>query len=131
LDSSQIELKGSEIESILWDAGVLRIRFAKAYILKSMTGSRERTRWWQAGDLTIEGGEQPAQLPEGPQISAGGDLEANVFVYRDSIPIPLSSRGRIRFVLRLESREDPVIAEGERVDLELRDVPKYIEHIRR
>jgi hypothetical protein len=130
VDSSQIELKGSEIQSIDWAEGVLRIRFARALIVKSMTGSRERTRWWQAGDLVLEGVASAAALPQGQWICVGGDLDANVFTYRDLIPIPFSSHGHIRCLLRLEGLPGPVIAEAIGARLELEGVPKYIEHIR-
>ncbi|MGE5153715.1 MAG: hypothetical protein ACM3ST_06835 [Bdellovibrio bacteriovorus] len=131
MDSSQIDLPGSEIASIEWDQGTLRIDFSRAYILKSMTGSKERTRWWQAGALVIEGVESPPALPQGPLVCAGGDIEENVYTYRDMIPIPLTSRGSIRCLLRFEGREDPFIAEGGAIRLEMSEVPKYIEHLGR
>jgi hypothetical protein len=130
LDSSQIELRGSEIESIDWAGGTLRIRFARAMVQKSMTGSRERTRWWQAGELVLEGVESPPVLPLGPQICAGGDLDANVFTYRDLIPIPFANRGHIRCLLRLQGQAEPLIVEALAARLALDGVPKYIEHIR-
>lgn len=130
MDSSQIELPGSQIASIEWAQGVLRLRFARALIVKSMTGSRERTRWWQAGELILEGVEIAPAMPPGPQVCAGGDLDANVFTYRDMIPIPFASRGLVRCEIRLEGEPSPLIAEGSAVRLELEDVPKYIEHIR-
>lgn len=130
MDSSQIELKGSEIQSIDWAEGLLRIRFARALIVKSMTGSRERTRWWQPGDLVLDGVVSAPALPQGSGVCAGGDLDANIFTYRDLIPIPFSSRGHIRCQLRLEGLPEPVIAEATGARLELEGVPKYIEHIR-
>ena len=78
LDSSSIELKGSEIEAIDYDGDRLEIRFARAYLVKSMTGSAERTRWWQAGSLVIEGAEVAERPPEGPLVCAGGDLDENI-----------------------------------------------------
>ena len=53
MDSSSIELPGSEVESIQLEKDTLRVRFSRAYIIKTMTGSTERTRWWQAGDLVL------------------------------------------------------------------------------
>jgi hypothetical protein len=131
LDSSQVDLPGSEIASIELDQGTLRISFGRAYILKSMTGSKERTRWWQAGTLVIEGVEEPLALPQGPLVCAGGDIEENVYTYRDMIPIPLASRGAIRCLLRFEGRDDPLIASGRAIRLEMTEAPKYIEHLGR
>lgn len=130
MDNSQIELKGSELDSIDWAQGVLHIRFSRALILKSMTGSRELTRWWQTGELVLEGVQTPPDLPQGPRICVGGDLDANVFTYRDLIPIPFASRGHIRCLLRLQGVSEPTIVEAVAVRLELEGVPKYIEHIR-
>lgn len=130
MDSSSIELPGSEIERIMLDDGILRIRFSRATIIKTMTGSVERTRWWQAGDLVIEGAREQGPWPKGPVVCAGGDLDENIYTYRDMLPIPLESRGRIRCELRFAGGEPPLTVEGETVRLDLFDVPKYIEHVR-
>ncbi len=130
MDNSQVELKGSEIHAIDWVDGVLHIRFARASIIKSMTGSRERTRWWQAGDLVFEGVVSVPTLLQGPRMCVGGDLDVNVFTYRDLIPIPFASRGHIRCLLRLEGQSEPVVVEAVAGRLDLEGVPKYIEHIR-
>jgi hypothetical protein len=130
MDSSSIELPGSEVESIELDGDRLKLRFSRAYIVKTMTGSVERTRWWQAGDLILEGAEAQVSLPVGPLVCAGGDLDENVYTYRDMIPIPLDSRGHIRCELRFRDTDQCLSARAESVRLQLDDAPKYIEHIR-
>jgi len=130
MDSSSIELPGSEIETILWDGETLRVRFARAYIVKTMTGSAERTRWWQKGELVIGGAEVEGELPQGPLVLEGGDLVENVYTYRDMIPLPLESRGTIRCNFRFRGTDTRLLAQGERVRLEMEATPKYIEHIR-
>ncbi|MGA7980114.1 MAG: hypothetical protein WCA32_07770 [Chromatiaceae bacterium] len=130
MDSSSIELPGSEVESISLEDGRLRVRFSRAYIVKTMTGSPERTRWWQTGDLIMDGAEPEAALPEGPLVCAGGDVEENVYTYRNMIPIPLDSRGRTRCALRFRGTDVQLIVSGETIRVEMIDVPKYIEHIR-
>ncbi|QIK38994.1 hypothetical protein GWK36_14450 [Caldichromatium japonicum] len=130
MDSTSIELKGSEIEEIALAGDILEIRFARAYLIKTMTGSIERTRWWQAGSLIIEDAEVPERPPEGPLVCAGGDLEANIYVYRDMIPLPFADRGAIRCELRFEGTLSRLCATGRDARLEMRDVPKYIEHLR-
>lgn len=131
MDSSQIDLPGSAIGSINLEQGTLRVHFTRAYILKSMTGSKERTRWWQVGSLVIEGVEGNPEIPEGPLVCAGGDIEENVYTYRDMIPVPLASRGTIRCLFRFEGRGAPLIATGRAVRLEMTGVPRYIEHVSR
>jgi hypothetical protein len=130
MDSSSIELPGSEVESVSLEDGRLRVRFSRAYIVKTMTGSPERTRWWQTGDLIMDGAEPEAALPEGPLVCAGGDVEENVYTYRNMIPIPLDSRGRTRCALRFRGTDVQLIVSGETIRVEMVDVPKYIEHIR-
>ena len=130
MDSSSIDLPGSEIESIELDNGVLRVRFSRAYIIKTMTGSVERTRWWQAGDLVMEGAEVEGELPRCPLVCAGGDVGENVYTSRDMIPLPLDSRGRTHCALSFEGSDQKLIANAQTVRLEMRDAPKYMEHIR-
>ncbi len=130
MDSSSIELPGSEVEFIELEKDTLRVRFSRAYIIKTMTGSTDRTRWWQAGDLVLDEAEIDGPLPRGPLVCAGGDIDDNVFTYRDMIPIPLASRGRIRCELRFRDTASSLSAHGRAVRLELEEQPKYIEHIR-
>jgi hypothetical protein len=130
MDSSSIELPGSEIETMTVEHGRLTIRFSRAYIVKTMTGSVERTRWWQAGSLIMDGAQLESELPAGPLVCDGGDVEENVYTYRDMIPIPLDSRGRTGCDLRFRGTDFRLRACGETIRLEMLDVPKYIEHIR-
>jgi hypothetical protein len=130
MDSSSIELPGSEIDSIILEGDRLRIHFSRAYIIKTMTGSEERTRWWQAGNLVMEGVDIESALPEVPLICIGGDVEDNVFTYRDMIPLPLDSRGRTGCDLRFRDTDARLKVAADAVRLEMAEVPKYIEHIR-
>ncbi|MEY6432721.1 hypothetical protein ABC977_09920 [Thioalkalicoccus limnaeus] len=130
MDTSHIELPGSVVDRIDLAEGVLRIRFARAYIIKTMTGSVEATRWWQAGTLILEEAEAEGPIGQGPLTCDGGEIDENVYTYRDMIPIPFQSRGRIGCQFVFRDSEGPLIARGERVILEMLDVPKYIEHIR-
>lgn len=95
-----------------------------------MTGSIEKTLWWQAGDLVLEGAEAEHPLPSGPAICAGGDIVDNIYTYRDMIPVPLDSRGYTRCELELRGSEGRIVAHGETVRLELAGSPRYIRHIR-
>lgn len=130
MDHSHIELKGSQIASITATDSGISIAFAHALIIKRMTGSQERTRWWQAGTLVLEGVAAQSGLPAGPCRCAGGEIDENIYSYRDMIPIPFSSRGRIRCLLMLEGQDQPLVVEAGAVRLELEGVPKYIEHLR-
>lgn len=130
MDSTTIDLPGCEIESITADAGRVNIRFSRAYLIKTMSGSDERTRWWQAGSLLFEDAEVEGALPACPCVCDGGDVGENVYTYRDMIPVPLQSQGRAHCKLKFRDREQllEVIAGG--VRLQMDDRPHYIEHIR-
>lgn len=130
MESSIIELPGCEVAAISLTEGILRIQFQRAYILKTMTGAVERTRWWQAGDLVLEGAEVSGAIPTGPLVCAGGDVGENAYTYRDMLPIPLDSRGLARCALRFQGQDQPLLATGTAIRLEMREVPKYIEHVR-
>lgn len=130
MDSSSIQLPSSDIADVSLDGDSLRIRFSRAYIVKTMTGSADKTLWWQSGDLVIDAAEPELPLPQGQLICDGGDIDENVYTYRDMIPIPLNSRGRIRCDLRVRDSDQRIRVSGETVRLEMRDTPKYIRHIR-
>ena len=130
MDSSSIDLPGSEIESIRQEGGRVIVRFSRAYIVKTMTGSAERTRWWQAGELVFEGAELLEGAPECPCVCDGGDVGENVYTYRDMIPVPLKSRGRAHCDLRFRGTEARLRVEAEGVELVMEDRPYYIEHIK-
>ena len=130
MDSSSIQLPGSEIENISLQQGCLRVSFSRAYIVKTMTGSDEKTLWWQAGDLVLEGAEPEQPLPSGPAVCDGGDIDENIYTYRDMIPVPLDSRGRTRCELKLRDSDARVVVRGATVRLELSGTPRYIRHVR-
>jgi hypothetical protein len=130
METSSIELTGAEIDSIEFADGTVRLHFPRVHIIKSMTGSVERTRWWQAGSLVIDGAEPPDPLPEAPVTCAGGDIDENIYTYRDMIPIPLNGRGRVGCDLKLAGSDARIRVQGEAVRLDMEGIPKYIEHIR-
>ncbi|MEJ2622050.1 MAG: hypothetical protein P8163_17890 [Candidatus Thiodiazotropha sp.] len=129
MDSSTIDLPNSEIESVEFENGTLTIRFSRVIIIKTMSGSSERTRWYQAGELIFEGAELETALPDCPCICEGGDVGENVYTYRDMIPLPLESQGRARCDLKIKD-QTPLQAWAEGVKLAMKDRPRYIEHLR-
>lgn len=130
MDSASIELPGSELEAICLEDGCLRLRFSRVIIMKTMTGSSETTRWWQAGELVMEGAEVEGEPPTGPLVCAGGDIEDNIFTYRDMIPLPLSSRGRVGCDFSFRDTNAHLKASARSIRMDMTDLPKYIEHVR-
>ena len=130
MDSSSIDLPGCEVEAIEIAGDRVSLRFSRAYIIKTMTGSAERTRWWQAGSLVFEGAEVDGDLPQLPGVCSGGDVGENIYTYRDMIPIPLQSRGQAHCDLGFEGSDLRLRVQAKAVRLEMLDRPRYIEHIR-
>lgn len=130
MDSSSIDLSGSTIESVRVEDGTVSVRFSPALIIKTISGSVERTRWRQSGELVFS----DAQLEEGPEempvVCDGGDVGQSVYTYRDMIPLPFEGRGRAYCDLRLNGTERHLKVVGEAVKLNMEDRPYYIEHIR-
>lgn len=130
MDSSSIELVGSEIESVVVDGETVSVNFSRAIIIKTMTGSVEKTRWWQKGALVFEGATVEGEVPPLPGTCAGGDVGENIYTYRDMIPLPLESRGQAHCMLKIEGSDLEIRVQAAAVKLEMEVVPKYIEHIR-
>jgi len=130
VDSSSIELVGTEIAGVIQDGDTVRVQFERATIIKTMTGSVEKTKWWQAGELVFTGVEVIDDLPQLPGLCEGGDVGENIYTYRDMIPVPLESRGHAHCDLRIEGQDAHIRIQARGVTLEMRDLPKYIEHIR-
>lgn len=130
MDASSIDLVGSTIVAIEQVGEDIIIKLEPAYIIKTMTGSEEKTRWWQNGELKFSAGELQTPLPALPAKCAGGDVGENIYTYRDMIPIPLASQGRAHCDLRIEDTDQSIKVHAKGVELKLSGVPKYIEHLR-
>lgn len=130
MDSTSINLVGSKITAVEVSGNDVKVRFEPAYLIKMMTGSVERTRWWQNGYLVFKNAELEGELPTLPAECIGGDVGESVYTYRDMVPVPMMGAGPAHCVLKLQDKEASIRVQGATVDLELEDVPKYIEHIR-
>jgi len=130
MDTSHIDLKGSIIDTVTIEGSRVKIHFSQARIIKSMTGSKERTLWTQVGDLVLDATTEVTGLPTKATTCLGGDIDENIYTYRDMLPIPFESRGAIRLSFNLAGYPEPMQIAGASVELILYDVPKYIQHIR-
>lgn len=130
MDSTTIELPGSAIESITLTEGRLSVNFSKAVIIKTISGSDERTRWWQAGALVFKDAEVEGDIPTCPCICDGGDVGENVYTYRDMLPLPLKSQGRAHCDLKIKDQAGSLKVMATGVELVMEDRPHYIEHLR-
>ncbi len=130
MEISSIVLSGSEVESIQMEDGNLILRFSRAYIVKTISGSEERTKWWQAGDLVFEQAEVEGELPKCPAVCAGGDVGENIYTYRDMIQIPMQGEGAGHCDLKFVGTDARLKVRSARVRLNMQDRPRYVEHIK-
>ncbi len=132
MDSTSIDLVGASIAGVEIDGETLKVRFEPAYLVKTMTGSVERTRWWQNGWLVFEGAalEDERVLDDLPAECVGGDVVENVYTYRDMLPVPLESAGHASCNLKIKGSDHSLIIDATGLRLEMEGVPKYIEHLR-
>ena len=129
MESSSIELPGSEIAAVTEDGDAISIHFRRVIIIKSMTGAFERTRWWQAGELVFEEARFVDEPPVFPAVCSGGDVGEGVYTYRNMIPLPLQSHAASHCDLAVEGSARHLRIEGRGIRLQMVDVPRYIEHI--
>jgi hypothetical protein len=60
----------------------------------------------------------------------GGDIDDNIYTYRDMIPLPLESRGAIRCELHWREDAPPLMVSAGAIRLEMAGTPKYQQHLR-
>ncbi len=130
MDASHIDLPGSEVASIRVEGDKVIVRFSRAYIIQTMTGAKESTRWHQAGNLIFTDAEPQQTPPQGPLVCEGGDVGENVYTYRDMIPIPLNSQGRAHCDIRFQNSDYRLRVQAGGVSLKMEDRPYYIEHLK-
>lgn len=132
MDSTSIDLVGSKISEVRCEQGQVSVRLEPAYLVKTMTGSVERTRWWQNGWLVFDDAEleDASVLAELPAECAGGDVGENIYTYRDMLPVPLESAGQAHCDLKLVGSDKHISVRARSITLKMEEVPHYIEHIR-
>lgn len=126
-----LQIPGAQLESIEQTGNDITLCFSQVELLQEMEGAIEDSLWTQAvklviRDITIEG-----VLPECPCIIKGGDLVNNIFTYRDHAPLPIDWRGEVRCALTIEGNTATFTIDGEAMQLERIDMPRYIKHIKK
>jgi len=132
MDATSIDLTQSEISHITIDNDQIIVHFDPAILIKTLTGSEERTKWHQQGKLVFGQAQVTSEIPIPSQKvkCTGGDVGENIYTYRDMIPIPLKSHGRAHCSLKLQDINQPFEVMAESVEIQMSDRPHYIEHIR-
>jgi hypothetical protein len=125
-----LSFPGSEIERVVHEDSRVTVSFSPFYILVSLGGAEERTRWRQAGEMVIEDARIDDDFPRCPCVVAAGEFRNNMYLYKDLVPLPLDSRGDVACTLRFEGTDDSTTLSGSSIRLNPLGERKYIEHIR-
>ena len=106
------------------------LSFSQANVIKTMDNARQRTLWRQSGHLFIRQAKL-MQMPEqaAPYTLSGGDLSDNIYVYRDSIRLPLRSRGQVSIEFAVRGDEEKLIVCGKEIEISMRGVARYLKHL--
>ena len=130
-DTTQVlQLPGAQLESIEQNGDTVKLGFSLVHLVQEMEGAIEDSLWTQAIKLTVTGAEISGELPDCPCEIAGGDLVNNIFTYRDHAPLPIDWHGETRCILKVSDNNSFTI-EGDSIQVEQIDLPRYIKHVRR
>ncbi|HSG11288.1 MAG TPA: hypothetical protein VLB10_06020 [Gammaproteobacteria bacterium] len=130
-DTTQVlQLPGAQLESIEQNGDTVKLGFSLVHLVQEMEGAIEDSLWTQAIKLTVTGAEISGELPDCPCEIAGGDLVNNIFTYRDHAPLPIDWHGETRCMLHVSGNNSFTI-EGDSIQVEQIDLPRYIKHVRK
>ena len=131
-DTTQVlQLPGAQLESIDQVDDSYTLHFSQVQLLQEMEGAIEDSLWTQAVNLTIKGTCITGDLPVCPCEISGGDLTDDIFTYRDHAPMPINWRGEVRCKLTVASNGELFAIDGDAMQLEQIDHPRYIKHIKK
>jgi hypothetical protein len=129
--TNTLQIPGAQLQSIEQGDNKITLHFSQVHLLQEMEGAIEDSLWTQAVKLTVSDIEIEGELPECPCVIKGGDLVDNIFTYRDHAPLPINWRGEVRCTLTVEDTNTTFSIDGESMQLEQIDSPRYIKHIKK
>ena len=129
--TNTLQIPGAQLQSIEQGDNEITLHFSQVHLLQEMEGAIEDSLWTQAVKLTVSDIEIEGELPECPCVIKGGDLVDNIFTYRDHAPLPINWRGEVRCTLAVEDTNTTFSIDGESMQLEQIDSPRYIKHIKK
>lgn len=129
--TNTLQLPGAQLESIEQVDNDIILHFSEVQLIQEMEGAIEDSLWTQAVDLTIRDTTLEGPLPECPCIIKGGDMIDNIFTYRDHAPLPINWRGEVRCIFTVEGSDTGFSIDGEAMQLEQIEHPRYIRHMKK
>ena len=129
--TNTLQIPGAQLESIEQADNEITLHFSQVQLVQEMEGAIEDSLWTQAVNLVIRDIEIEGELPACPCVIKGGDLVDNIFTYRDHAPLPINWRGEVRCMLTVEGCDTSFSIDGESMQLEQIDTPRYIKHVKK
>ncbi len=126
-----LQLPGARLDKIETDGNEITLHLTGVKIVRVMAATFEDTLWTQDCRLTIRDIEIGGELPECPCEIGGGDLINNIFTYRDHAPLPIDWHGSIGCKFSVVDSGKVFSIDGESMQLERIDHPRYIKHIKK
>lgn len=129
-DTTQIlQLPGAQLESIEQTGDSITLHFSLVHLVQEMEGAIQDSLWTQAVNLTLKDIHITGDLPACPCEIGSGDLVNNIFTYRDHAPLPIDWHGDTRCTLTLADSDTTFTIDGNSLQVEQLDLPRYIKHV--
>lgn len=118
----------TSIETHADDSLTLRLEPAMRIKSEGVPGVDASTLWRQSVNLRITEAEMDGEALAAASAITSGEITVNGLTYEGIIPLPLNAPGYVELALTAESGQCWTIR-GERIDVELLGVEKYIRHL--
>lgn len=127
-----MQFAGICIKSITIKNDQVDIQLDKAVIIKNMDGAEQDTQWEGSGILIIKDLVlcDDDDLPSLPCLLKTADLKDNQMTYRDEVLIPIDCNGNVGITLVFEGETTPRKFIGEKMEFDVTEHEKYIQHIK-
>ena len=118
------------IDNIQCDGDSAQIDIGYAIIVKNMEGAEQDTRWYGKGTLTVTDLVIDSdEFPDFPAKVKTADIKNNQITYRNEVDFPINFHGNVGITLNFENYDQPIKFIGERMNFDVSEHEKYIEHI--
>ena len=126
-----MQFPGMIIDNIKSDGDSVSIDIAYAIIIKNMEDAEQKTRWYGKGTLKVSALVIDSDsMPDLPATVSSADIKNNQITYRDEADIPMNFHGNVGITLTFEDSKKPLKFIGERMEFDVSEHEKYIEHIK-
>jgi len=127
-----MQFAGICIKDIIINDDHAEIQLEKGIIIKNMDGAEQDTQWEGYGSLFIKDLVicDDDDLPSFPCLATSADIKDNQMTYRDEVLIPIDCNGNVGIILLLEGETTARKFIGEKMDFDVTEHEKYIQHVK-